>query len=895
MNKSTFQFTACATALLLMSAIGWTQTISVTPDKADGVYQAGDTVQWTIKWQGETPPPAARYTLKSGGLTTVGEGELSFANNIATLQLKFEAPNTLLLDVNWQGESKTNHSLGGAVASPAQIQAAAAPPADFDAFWQSKLAELAQIPINPRLEPGDAGRAGASYSKVTLDNIRGTQIHGQLARPATGEKFPALLILQWAGVYGLQKGWAVDRAADGWLALNIEPHDIPIDNPPAFYAEQSKGPLQNYWTIGNDDREKSYYLRMYLGCVQAARYLQGRPDWDGKTLVVMGTSQGGQQALATAGLMPGAVTAVLPFLPAAADMLAPEIGRASGFPNWYAQTWGGRDAQAVHETSKYFDPINFARRIKAPVFAGLGLVDDVAPPSSILAALNAIEAPKEVLILANAGHQNENGAQNVYTNRLYGAWLPALQKGQPAPIEKTSYDAVATDSMSAVATKITALKPKVTPKVAPKTKVVGKAPASRPKAASPVTAAKPAAFAATGASPRSFETGQYRNLFREIGHSDAEINAKISAAWQQLFYGSDDSQRVYYPVGTDMAYIKDIGSNDVRTEGMSYGMMISVQLGKREEFDRLWKWAKTYMYHPSGPRRGYFAWSCFTDGKQRDAGSASDGEEYFAMALFFADARWGSSKQGIFNYRSQADALLHTMLHKEEENGGRIENVTNLFDRAQKQVVFAPSGGAASFTDPSYHLPAFYELWSRWAAEDRDFWRGAAHTSRQFFQKTTHPQTGLAPDYAAFSGAPLKAPWDPQSTSDHFKSDAFRVGHNIAMDYAWFGADPWQVGQSNRMLEFFAAQKPAYVAQYTVEGQPIVTYGSTGLAAMNAVSTLAATTPVAPQFVRALWDAEVPSGQWRYYDGLLYLFGLLHAGGQYRIYAPKALPVALQR
>src|SRR5207247_179489 len=132
------------------------------------------------------------------------------------------------------------------------------------------------------------------------------------------------------------------------------------------------------------------------------------------TLVVMGTSQGGQQALVTAGLHPHDVTAVLAFLPAACDMLAPQVGRASGFPNWYVQTHGGKDADKVHQASRYYDPVNFARKIRCPVLIGTGLLDDLAPPSSVLAAANQITAPKEVIILPRAGHQDEHGSQATY-------------------------------------------------------------------------------------------------------------------------------------------------------------------------------------------------------------------------------------------------------------------------------------------------------------------------------------------------------------------------------------------------------------------------------------------------------------------------------------------------
>ena len=375
----------------------------------------------------------------------------------------------------------------------------------------------------------------------------------------------------------------------------------------------------------------------------------------------------------------------------------------------------------------------------------------------------------------------------------------------------------------------------------------------------------------------AFNSGVYRNLFKEmLGKSDVEIQAKIDAAWQQLFYGNDDTQRVYYPVGDDMAYIEDIGNGDVRTEGMSYGMMIAVQLNKQKEFDDLWKWTRKYMLQTEQPYKGYFAWHCKTDGSKIDANPASDGEEWFAMALLFAAHRWHAA-----NYRAEAQTILDMMLHKEEDQSALA---TNMFDAKTKQVVFVPKiGRDSSFTDPSYHLPAYYELWARWAARDNTFWTEATKESRAFFKRAAHPQTGLMPDYAEFTGAPY-------GTGEHkdFRFDAFRVAANVAVDYTWFAADPWEIEQSNRLLEFFASQGiTSYVNQYTLEGKPLSSDRSPGLIAMNGVAALAATTAQSSQFVTALWNTSIPSGRWRYYDGMLYLLALLHVSGNFRIYAPS--------
>jgi cephalosporin-C deacetylase len=420
------------TTLALATAVEAQMVIS--PDKTNGVYDVGDTVHWTVEWKGGTNIPIASYVLKSGGQTEVAHGELAFTNQIATFDSKLDGPNTILADVHWGGAS---HVYGGAVAAPGKILPAAPPPEDFLAFWQARLKDLEQVPANPQLEAVDVSKPGVQYWKISLDNIWNTHVQGQIARPEKGDKFPALLIPQWAGVYGLQKSWVTDRAADGWLALNIEAHDIPIDKPESFYTALYAGALKNYWNIGNDERDKSYYVRMYLSCVQAMKYLKSRPDWNGKTLVVMGQSQGGQQTLMLAGLCPDDVTAALALVPAASDMLAPDVGRATGFPGWYFNT-AGKDPKRVRETSRYFDPVNFARYIKCPVLIGLGLHDEkLAPPSSILAAANVITSTREVIMLAHSGHQDEHGSQTPYNNRCYGAWLPALAKGEPPPANQS--------------------------------------------------------------------------------------------------------------------------------------------------------------------------------------------------------------------------------------------------------------------------------------------------------------------------------------------------------------------------------------------------------------------------------------------------------------------------
>ena len=376
----------------------------------------------------------------------------------------------------------------------------------------------------------------------------------------------------------------------------------------------------------------------------------------------------------------------------------------------------------------------------------------------------------------------------------------------------------------------------------------------------------------------AFTTGIYPNALAEYGLSQNEIDARIAATFEQLFYG-DDNQRVYYEVGDDMAYLLDVNNADIRSEGMSYGMMITVQLDKQAEFDRIWKWAYTYMLHQDGPYKGYFSWHNREDGSVIDDNTASDGEIWIAMALLFASKRWGDGV-APFDYSTQAQAILQTMLHKDDENNGIAEST---FDAETKLVKFvAMFGTVGDFTDPSYHMPHFFELWSHYALEDNAAWLDIAQRSRQFLTTTVHPVTGLMPNYATFAGA-------PQPDGDYgefYFADAWRTASNIAMDGVWFGMSDWHVQQSRKMLAFFYERGIGqYTNRFRIDGTPVDPQGrSAGHIAMNAVATLASDAPTDGEFIAEFLDTPLPTGQYRYYDGLLYMLGLLQLSGNFRMY-----------
>jgi oligosaccharide reducing-end xylanase len=383
------------------------------------------------------------------------------------------------------------------------------------------------------------------------------------------------------------------------------------------------------------------------------------------------------------------------------------------------------------------------------------------------------------------------------------------------------------------------------------------------------------------------------NLFVTIGgKTQGDVDTKVTTAVNR-FFGigtgepatptADTGYRLYYELPGDpsMAYIWAVDSNDVRSEGVSYGMMLAVQTDLHAEFDKLWKFAKTYMQYSasSGAWKSYFKWQGTVNGGTinfGNAGPAPDGDQYFAAALYLADKRWGSS--GAFNYKQEADNITSAMLNNSATGDGRVP----IINAGANMVVFYPFGGTAGFTDPSYHLPAFYELFALYGpVADGAKWRSVAATSRGFLVSSGHPSTGLHPDYATFQGQPTTAA--AGDGHNEFRFDAWRVVMNMAVDYAWFSSSATMKGQIEKYHAFFANHLVTGNVKdslFPVDGSNPSGGGSTALTATLASGALASAASNRATYVNNLWLVSQQSGKYRYYQECVYLLGLLATGGK---------------
>jgi oligosaccharide reducing-end xylanase len=324
----------------------------------------------------------------------------------------------------------------------------------------------------------------------------------------------------------------------------------------------------------------------------------------------------------------------------------------------------------------------------------------------------------------------------------------------------------------------------------------------------------------------------YANLFVSLsGHTQADSDAKVAAAWTKLFNPSGSSIYFNGP-GSDESYVKDNYNNDVRTEGMGYGMMIAVQLDHQTEFDRIWKWVKTHMANGTGE----ISWQCSTSGSKMSSGGAPDGEEYMSTALIFAHTRWGDTS-GKYNYATEAQWVLDVIRTK--------------YFNSQYHIVKFVSG--SSNTDGSYVLPAFYQVWACFDTTNKAFWDASVTAAREFFHSAADAN-GVIPDQSSFTGGSVKGA----------TVDWIRCVVNIMMDWNFFAADSWQA--DTYATKFGAHEKNAGA---NAQGFCDATLGF-GLPASSGKA-----------FVDKIWSASIPSGYW---DGTLYMLALLHVSGTFHLW-----------
>ncbi|MBS1828023.1 MAG: acetylxylan esterase [Acidobacteria bacterium] len=388
--------------------------VRVSTDHADWRYQPGQPVHFKItavqdgqplsgvqlhyRIGPEMMPPTIdqTVTLPAEGLTVDGGTmkEPGFLRAIATIERN----------------GKTYRGLSTAAFQPEKIQPTQHDADDFDQFWSAGKAALAKIPMDAKVTPlPEYGNASVACFHVNLQNVgmsaTPSRFYGILCEPKAPGKYPALLSVPGAGVRPYRG--LVEMASKGIITLQVGIHGIPVTLEQQLYDSLGTGALANYNTFGLDNRDRYYYRRVYLGCVRANDFLVAHPNWDGQHLAVTGGSQGGALSIVTAGLDPR-VKGLAAYYPALSDVTGYIHNRAGGWPHMFRATEGPLMHRSPDKiaTTRYYDVVNFARRVKVPGLYTWGFNDETCPPTSMYSAYNVIPGQKKLLLALETGHNN---------------------------------------------------------------------------------------------------------------------------------------------------------------------------------------------------------------------------------------------------------------------------------------------------------------------------------------------------------------------------------------------------------------------------------------------------------------------------------------------------------
>lgn len=286
---------------------------------------------------------------------------------------------------------------------PDRIEPTTQMPEDFMAFWKEAIEEVRKVSFEPlmTLQP-ELCTPHADVYHVRFQNTRkGQYIYGMLAIPKGEGPFPAVLKVPGAGVRPYV-GETNFFPQAGVITLEIGIHGIPVNMDKELYDNLRYNALADYNTSHNDDRDRYYYKRVYLGCVRAVDWLCTLPQVDTTRLAVYGGSQGGALSIVTAALHEK-ITCLSANYPALCEIAGFYHGRAGGWPKIFKDKEEVAVAEKVR-VSEYYDVVNFARCVRVPGFYLWGYNDQVCCPTSVYSAYNVITAQKERYLFLDGAH-----------------------------------------------------------------------------------------------------------------------------------------------------------------------------------------------------------------------------------------------------------------------------------------------------------------------------------------------------------------------------------------------------------------------------------------------------------------------------------------------------------
>lgn len=418
------QVLATGSALL---AVEDSLSVKVVTDRDNAVYHVGEDATFLISISRGNEPVTAGTVgfvvddfLKSGTAAGLPQGTVDLDEKPVRVVVTGRRPEFLRCQVTYKpAEGKAVHGVAGAGFDPEKIGLSLPVPEDFDEFWAEQKGLLAEVPLDPKLTLIETRSESTVSFDAQVQCAGGAPVSGYFSKPKTAEpkSLPIVLWVHGAGVRSSSLPNSLKGAEAGFLSMDINAHGSPNGKPGEFYADLSRGPLNNYRHAGRESRDTIYFRGMYLRLVRAIDFLTAQPEWDGKTVVVVGHSQGGGQSLVAGGI-DDRVTLIAPGVPAICDHSGESAGRVNGWPKLVPNGADGKPDPKIQLAARYVDAVCFASRCKAEAIMSVGFIDAVCPPSSCYAAYNALQGKKSVINEPLMGHAAPKHIQDAFWARI---------------------------------------------------------------------------------------------------------------------------------------------------------------------------------------------------------------------------------------------------------------------------------------------------------------------------------------------------------------------------------------------------------------------------------------------------------------------------------------------
>jgi cephalosporin-C deacetylase len=377
--------------------------LKVTTDRPEAIYGRGEKVEFALLLEENGKPVVGRaisFRVSKDGVGNRSAGTVISGKEPVHVDAILGEPGFLRCDAWTELEDRTKITgSAGAAVEPLDIRPSAVVPDDFDYFWEKKKEQFAAArfaPVLTKVKSPDA-TLDCFDLQVVLPTARGLSAYYVKPKNAEAGTLPAILYMHGAGVRGSKLEQAVEGAQMGAIAVDFNAHGVPNEQSQQYYDDLRDGELKAIYHRGLDEPENIYFLELFRRMMAAMRFLTSQPEWDGKTLIVYGSSQGGGMALAAAMLEPR-VSLCCASVPGMCDHTGLSVGRVSGWPKLIPRDPDGGPNPKAMELARYYDGCNFATRIHAQVVMSVGFIDRTCPPTTVYAAYNALPAGKKKMI-----------------------------------------------------------------------------------------------------------------------------------------------------------------------------------------------------------------------------------------------------------------------------------------------------------------------------------------------------------------------------------------------------------------------------------------------------------------------------------------------------------------